>query len=310
MEEITARGIQVLIALAGAYLVALWFVLIVWTYRDSESRSRSVVTQVFSTLLVVLFYIPGLLLYLILRPKETLDVAFQRSLEEEYLLQDLEELPHCPSCHRYVEDDYRLCPHCQTQLRESCASCGRLVDLKWSLCPYCGGVQGGRDTKPSIKIAETPERFIAASTDQRASVPAGEIPNTESLPYPDLRPALVEPAQEPQPIRAITAEADSPPIRPFDRRYTRAAAAQRQQDQESAPSDSNRANLEVVQLDEAAAAKDGAKPNGRFGRGKSPSNGEVDSAKMTAVQNGTPNADEDEATDLEAPTPTYSSGKQ
>jgi RNA polymerase subunit RPABC4/transcription elongation factor Spt4 len=310
MEEITARGIQVLIALAGAYLVALWFVLIVWAYRDSEARSRSVVTQVFSTLLVVLFYFPGLLLYLILRPKETLDVAFQRSLEEEYLLQDLEELPHCPSCHRYVEDDYRLCPHCQTQLRESCVSCGRLVALKWSLCPYCGGVQGGRDTKPSIKIAETPERFIAASTEQRPTVSAGEIPNTESLPYPDLRPALEEPAQEPQPIRAITAESDSPPIRPFDRRYTRAAAAHRQQDQNSAQSDTNRANLEVVQLDEAGASKDGAKTNGRFGRGKTTANGESDAVEKTIVQGGAPSLKEEETSDLEASTPTYSSGKQ
>src|ERR671915_917242 len=106
MYEVLARGAQLLLALAGAYVVALWFVLAVWTFRDIESRSRSVVTQVFSTLLVVLFFVPGVLLYLILRPKETLDEAFQRSLEEEYLLQDLEELPLCPGCARYVEDDF------------------------------------------------------------------------------------------------------------------------------------------------------------------------------------------------------------
>ena len=76
-----------------------------------------------------------------LRPKETLDEAFQRSLEEEYLLQDLEELPHCPACHRYVEDDFVLCPHCHATLREPCTSCERLIDLRWPLCPYCGVVQ-------------------------------------------------------------------------------------------------------------------------------------------------------------------------
>jgi len=264
---------------------------------------------VFSTLLVVLFYFPGLLLYLILRPKETLDVAFQRSLEEEYLLQDLEELPHCPSCHRYVEDDYRLCPHCQTQLRESCGSCGRLVDLKWSLCPFCGAVQGGRDTKPSIKIAETPERFIAASSDQSASVTAGEISNTESLPYPDLRPALEEPAQEPQQIRAITAESDSPPIRPFDRRYTRAAAALRQQ-QEATQVDPTHASLGVVQLNEAAASKDAANSNGRFRHEPPTSNGGSDSGNDASTQNGTEPTSEDDVPELEESAPTYSSGKQ
>ena len=54
MEATIARTLQVLIALSGAYLAALWVVLIVWTYRDAESRSRNVVTQVFSTMLAAL----------------------------------------------------------------------------------------------------------------------------------------------------------------------------------------------------------------------------------------------------------------
>ncbi len=138
IETVAARGLQILLALGGAYLIALWFVLAVWTFRDIETRSRSVVTQVFSTLLVVLFWVPGLLLYRLLRPSETLDEAYQRSLEEEYLIQNLEELPLCPSCNHFVEDDFQICPHCNTQLREPCTSCERLVDLRWEVCPYCG----------------------------------------------------------------------------------------------------------------------------------------------------------------------------
>lgn len=141
LESIIARGLQVLLALGGAYLVATWFVLIVWTFRDIESRSKNVVTQVFSTLLAVMFWIPGVLLYMILRPKETLDEAYQRSLEEEYLLQDLQELPLCPTCNHFVHDDWQLCPHCNTQIKEPCHSCGKLVDLRWDICPYCGEEQ-------------------------------------------------------------------------------------------------------------------------------------------------------------------------
>lgn len=146
LEAFIARGLQILLALGGAYLLALWFVLIIWTFRDIEARSRNVVTQVTSTLLVVLFYVPGFLLYWLLRPKETLDEAYQRSLEEEYLFQDLQELPLCPSCHHYVEDDYQICPHCNTQLKEPCHSCARLVDLQWSVCPYCAAPQHRHDT--------------------------------------------------------------------------------------------------------------------------------------------------------------------
>jgi RNA polymerase subunit RPABC4/transcription elongation factor Spt4 len=138
IEALIARGLQILLALGGAYLIATWFVLAIWTFRDIESRSKSVVTQVFSTLLVVLFWVPGLLLYWLLRPKETLDEAYQRSLEEEYLLQDLEEMPLCPTCNHLVQDEWQICPHCATQLREPCSTCGQLIDLKWEICPYCG----------------------------------------------------------------------------------------------------------------------------------------------------------------------------
>jgi hypothetical protein len=135
--ETAARGAQFLLAIGIAYLIAVWFALVAWTFRDIESRSRSVFTQVFSTLLVVLFFVPGLLLYLILRPKETLDQAFQRALEEEYLLQDLDDLPLCPGCQRSVDPEFVLCPHCQTRLKGPCPACSRLIDVRWDVCPYC-----------------------------------------------------------------------------------------------------------------------------------------------------------------------------
>ncbi len=158
IESFVARALQILLALGGAYLIATWFVLAIWTFRDIESRSRSVVTQVFSTLVVVLFWIPGWILYRILRPSETLDQAYQRSLEEEYLLNDLQELPLCPTCHHFVEDEWRICPHCNTQLREDCDNCGRLIDLNWDLCPYCGEQHAHDHDREEVKIDE--DRWI------------------------------------------------------------------------------------------------------------------------------------------------------
>lgn len=156
LESIIARVLQVLLALGGAYLIATWFVLVVWTYRDIESRSKNVVTQVFSTMLSIFFWIPGVLLYMMLRPKETLDEAYQRSLEEEYLLQDLQELPLCPTCNHLVHDEWQLCPHCNTQLREPCHNCGHLVDLRWDICPFCGQEQEAHE--PHVHEREEPAK--------------------------------------------------------------------------------------------------------------------------------------------------------
>ena len=155
MIETAARGVQFLLAIGIAYLVALWFALVAWTFRDIEARSRSVFTQVFSTLLVVLFFVPGLLLYLILRPKETLDQSFQRALEEEYLLQDLDDLPLCPGCQRTVDSEFVLCPHCQTALRAPCSACARLIDLRWHICPYCSVPVDRSDLGQAASSAET-----------------------------------------------------------------------------------------------------------------------------------------------------------
>lgn len=222
MEEVIARALQVLAALGGAYLIALWFVLVVWTFRDIETRSRNVVTQVFSSLLVVLFFVPGVLLYLILRPKETLDAAFQRSLEEEYLLQDLEELPLCQSCQHYVEDDFMICPNCQTRLREGCVACTRLVDLRWTVCPYCGTEQTRtKETSTEVTVPEPAARWVAPAVLRRKvlrQIPAVTPDEIAVASDGESRPAVAA-------LTAMPAAAQTlPPVRLFDRRKTRESA--------------------------------------------------------------------------------------
>lgn len=69
--------------------------MIVWTYYDIRARSADLYVHIFATALVLVFNVFGLLLYFILRPRETLAEAYERSLEEESLLQELEDRLHC-----------------------------------------------------------------------------------------------------------------------------------------------------------------------------------------------------------------------
>ncbi len=229
MEEILARALQVFLALAGGYLIVLWFALVVWTYRDIGSRSQSVVTQIFATLLSLLFFVPGTLLYMLMRPRTTLDEAFQRSLEEEYLLQDLEETSLCPACQRQVSDDYVLCPHCQANLKQACSSCSQLIKIGWPVCPYCGSDQ----TEQAIAIRERVEppadRYLerGSRTFRQVGAPSvREIPMPEpSLDqgYPaELVAAEIEAELASESAAPAPQVDDSAPIKLFDRKRTRA----------------------------------------------------------------------------------------
>jgi RNA polymerase subunit RPABC4/transcription elongation factor Spt4 len=130
--------IQVVLFLFGAYLLAFWLSVIIWTFIDIRSRTRDILVMLLSVLLVLVFNLPGLVIYMILRPKETLIQAYQRALEEEALLQDIENQFVCPGCKQKIEDDFVVCPNCHTQLKERCPGCDKLLNLKWTICPYCG----------------------------------------------------------------------------------------------------------------------------------------------------------------------------
>ena len=130
--------ISVALFVVGAYVAALYVGLIVWTFRDIHVRSKDMLAQILATLLVAIFTLPGLVVYMLLRPQTTLAEEYDRSLTEEAILQDLEERRVCPSCQHRVDPDFIVCPYCHHQLRLRCVGCGRLLHPNWSVCPYCG----------------------------------------------------------------------------------------------------------------------------------------------------------------------------
>ncbi len=134
---------QIAVAFAAAFVAALWLSLIFWTYRDIRRRTRDVLLRILASLVVTILFLPGILIYLILRPPNTLEQEYQSTLEEEALLQTIEESPMCPGCGRKIESDWAVCPSCHTRLKKTCHECGKLMDLAWNLCPYCGTPEPG-----------------------------------------------------------------------------------------------------------------------------------------------------------------------
>jgi len=130
--------VLILAAWGAAFLAALWLSLVFWTYRDIRQRTRDPLARLLAALVSAVLFLPGLAVYLILRPPHTLEEEYQRTLEEEALLQAIEDVALCPGCNRRVQPDWQVCPQCHTRLKKPCHQCGRLMELAWNLCPYCG----------------------------------------------------------------------------------------------------------------------------------------------------------------------------
>ncbi len=141
------------------YLGVLWLTIAFWTYRDIRQRSRDPIVQSAAVLLVLAFFLPGHWVYLILRPRHTLVELYERSLEEEALLQELEDQKSCPSCKRRVREEYLICPSCRTSLKESCRSCQKPLSYAWIACPFCGTEKPPREHM-GARPARVPSRPV------------------------------------------------------------------------------------------------------------------------------------------------------
>jgi hypothetical protein len=128
---------MILVTWGALFLAALWLSLIIWTYRDIRARARDPLGRILAVLVVAVLFLPGIVVYLILRPRHTLEDEYQRTLEEEALLQSIEETPVCPGCGRRTQPSWMVCPNCHTKVKKTCHHCGKLMELPWNLCPYC-----------------------------------------------------------------------------------------------------------------------------------------------------------------------------
>jgi RNA polymerase subunit RPABC4/transcription elongation factor Spt4 len=177
-SEFVQIGVRVLVI----YFVLVWLASAFWAYRDMRQRTTSALAPYVAAAIIILFtpifFLFGILLYRIVRPKETIAEANERMLTEEAILAEVQSRPHCANCMRPVHDEWIICPTCRNRLRRVCPNCEHLVELDWSLCAWCG-----RDFERS----EAPgTAYMPRARRQPAPAPA---PVPASAPMPATSPA-------------------------------------------------------------------------------------------------------------------------
>jgi hypothetical protein len=72
----------ILTAWGAAFVAALWLSLVIWTYRDIRGRARDPLARILAVLVVAVLFLPGIVIYLILRSPRTLEEEYQHQLKK------------------------------------------------------------------------------------------------------------------------------------------------------------------------------------------------------------------------------------
>jgi RNA polymerase subunit RPABC4/transcription elongation factor Spt4 len=185
-------ALQLVALVLVAYALVLWLSAVVWVYRDVRSRTDDQTSQIIAVVLVAVFNVPGLLVYLVIRPHGTMEGLFERSIENEAMLHELQLSSNaCQSCRRPIEDEFVICPWCRIVLREPCRNCGKAVRTSWAACPYC----------TADRIPPRPQPVAAPPRDGNAIVPPRRRPDQEQR--PQERPRQAPPQRAPLAQRAV-----------------------------------------------------------------------------------------------------------
>lgn len=181
--------------LVVGYLAVIWLATILWSFRDIRQRTRDPISQVVAVVLVTVLPFIAIPIYFVLRPVETLEAAYDRQIEQDAILAELHSVTACPNCRRPAQDDFIVCPHCSTGLREPCAHCSRLLNHVWRHCPYCGTTREPARSASRLRFDE-PEA-ADEQTVEPAEVSAAPEPDRSGSPSVEVEPAVTRSPRAP-----------------------------------------------------------------------------------------------------------------
>jgi hypothetical protein len=141
--------------LTAFFFIVLWLATAFWVYKDARRRIEDPWLVAMATVLGLVPPFVGPIVFLFLRPPESIEDREDRELENRALEGRLDALDlRCPVCRGQVESSFLVCPVCTTRLKRACASCESPLEPIWQVCPYCAtpvppaAASGGETLQP------------------------------------------------------------------------------------------------------------------------------------------------------------------
>ncbi|HRY22687.1 MAG TPA: zinc ribbon domain-containing protein [Candidatus Dojkabacteria bacterium] len=156
-------------------LVVFWFVVLYWVWLDSGERTSNKTVKISYVILVAVLNVVGFLIYLIIRPSQTIEEIYWADLERRYLKYETAELGDCPKCGSQLFPGYTFCPNCRYKLKMKCPRCNVYVDKKNKFCPHCGQeLRKRRSPEQEFPTKEVMQQQIQATKEEAKEVVESE----------------------------------------------------------------------------------------------------------------------------------------
>jgi len=147
--------------LTAFFVLVFWLATAFWVYKDARRRVDDSWLVAMAAVLGLVPPFVGPIIYLFLRPPESIEDRRDRELENRALEERLDGLDlRCPVCRGHVESSFLVCPVCTTRLKQACSSCDAPLEQIWQVCPYCAtpvppaSVLGGEPLQP-LRVRRT-----------------------------------------------------------------------------------------------------------------------------------------------------------
>jgi len=165
---------MVWILLAVAFVI-FWIIVLDWVWLDAGERTSNKTARIIYLLLVVFFNVFGWIMYLILRPSQTIEQIYWGDLERRYLKYETSELGDCSKCGTQLYPGYTFCPTCGLDIKIRCKACNVYIEKNSEYCPYCG-VRVGKEVmvEDMVPSREVMEQQIQASKDEATKIVESE----------------------------------------------------------------------------------------------------------------------------------------
>jgi RNA polymerase subunit RPABC4/transcription elongation factor Spt4 len=159
IDGIATTDFSIIIEVIKYAFIGFWLIVVGWVWVDSGERTTHLTSRILGVIVVGVLNLLGLVIYLLVRPKQTIQELYWADLERRYLKYETSELGDCQNCKHSLQPGFNVCPNCGFQIKKQCGRCNVWVEKSYAYCPFCasGFANVVAAKEEVVEVVQTPD---------------------------------------------------------------------------------------------------------------------------------------------------------